>query len=337
MGDHDLYQPRTHTLQQPLLRSLFDWMFAMISDILGRRTHGANSVSLQRTATMATSSADRGTGGRRVRSGSAPTEAIQETTDGAQEKTVSALPITSPPGNLQSPSRMAAHVAQQDSLLEIDDNNLKLVSELNHAVKLNANLKEHIRCAGAELKSTVQERDALRNRLTEYERREQSKNGELVQAKADIQHLKKCLDDCKERIFKMQPLEHLTDSEIAEQYRTLCDSISDWTDSQFGDYDNPLGMLDACFATETPTKLIHAYLIRDGLMEVVKKCPTAAFPIITYLIHRHVYQSVLRENLCFPGLDPQCEDFVFFMANAMKNNEPRRGIISPFMTNLTID
>ena len=306
-------------------------MLVVISDIL------ANSVNRQKTAMMAPSRAGHDTVGRRVRSGSAPSRRLQETTDGTQKELTSAVSTASPPGTSQSPPRIAVRVAQQDSLLQIDESNLDLVSDLNHAVELNANLKETIRYAEAELKSTVQQRDALQSMVTDYERREQSKNGELVQAKADIQHLKICLDDCKERIFKMQPLEYLTDSEIAEQYRTLCESISDWTDGQFGDYDNPLSMLDACFGTETPAKLVHAYLIRNHLMEVAKKCPTAACPIITYLIQRHVYQTILREDLCFPGLHPKCEDFVSFMANAMRKNEPCRGIISPFVTNLTID
>ncbi len=297
-------------------------MFATLSNMVGLGTHGAP---------MAPSRANRNDIGRHIRSDSAPTTAVQETTDGVWEELTSAASTTSPPDNLQSLSRNAVRIAQQGSHREVHESARNLVLELNQAVQQNDNLKEHIRYAEAELTLLFQQQHALQTMLSECEHREQSKNGELVQAKSDIQHLEKCLDDCKERIFKMQPLEHLTDSEVAEQYRTLCESISDWTDSQFGDYDIPLSMLEACFGTGTPARLVHAYLVPDRLMEVAKKYPNAACPIITYLIHRHVDQSILREDLCFPGLDPTCEEFVSFMANAMKNNKPSRGIAaSPY-------
>lgn len=41
----------------------------------------------------------------------------------------------------------------------------------------------------------------------------------------------------------MQPLERMTDSEIADQYRSLCEAIPDWIDSEFGDHGNPFSVL----------------------------------------------------------------------------------------------
>jgi hypothetical protein len=68
---------------------------------------------------------------------------------------------------------------------------------------LNANLKEQARYAEAERRVVVQQRDALQAMLTDNERREQLKHGELLQARAEIELLKECLNDCKERVFKM--------------------------------------------------------------------------------------------------------------------------------------
>lgn len=300
-------------------------MYATFCNLIGMKAQSGNPATLQ-SGTMAQARTGHDTVGRRARSGTAPGSSRREVTADTQGLLTSALSITPPSDASQPPSRAPLRAAQQNALLQIDET----ASRLKHTVKLNASLKEQARWAEADLTSAIQQRDALQVMLTEYEQREQFKNGELLQAKADIQHLNRCLDDCKERIFKMQPLEHMTDSEIANQYRTLCESISDWTDGQFGDYDNPLSLLDVCPGKETPGKLVHEYLIRDHLLEVAKKYPSAACAMITYLIHRHVYQSVLREDLCFPGLDGKCEDFVSFIANAMRNNEPRRGMVPPF-------
>lgn len=262
----------------------------------------------------------------RARSGSVPPRVPRGTTNDEQAQLTSSLSVTPPLDDSQSPCRLAICRAQQSPLVQTDENDLSFAPELKRAFELNANLKEQARYAEAERRVAVQQRDVLQAMLTDNERREQRKHGELLQARAEIQHLKECLDDCKERIFKMQPLEHMTDSDIAEHYRTLCESISDWTDSQFGDYDNPLSTLDACLGSEIPARLIQEYLIQCNLMGVVQKYPMAACAMITHLILRHVHQSVLRVDLCFPSLDSKCEEFILFIANAMKRNEPRRGL-----------
>jgi hypothetical protein len=78
-------------------------------------------------------------------------------------------------------------------------------------------------------------------------------------------------------------------------------------------------------AEEGPAKLIHGYLVQGHKMEMVKAYPSAGCTMITFLIHRHPYQSILRENLFYPCLDAKCEQFVSFIVGAMSQNAPRRG------------
>ena len=264
--------------------------------------------------------------GGRARSGSIPTRYSQRATHDFQEHITSARSSTGPHDAGESTSRLSLRAAQNASLIQVEASDLGLESELQRAAEFNANLKEQARNAEADLNFVLQERDALQAMLTTYEHRDQSQNGELVQAKADNQHLKECLDDCKERILKVQPLEYMTDSEIAGQYRNLCESISDWTDGQFGDYNNPVSDLGLYLGREIPAKLFHEYLVRTHLMEVVQKYPTAACAVIAGVILRHVHHSVLREDLCFPGLQREWEEFVSFIAYAMRNNQPRKGM-----------
>jgi hypothetical protein len=117
----------------------------------------------------------------------------------------------------------------------------------------------------------------------------------------------------------------MTDSKIADQHRSLCEAISDWTDSEFGDYENPFSVLQTDMAREGPAKLIHKYLVQGHKMAVVKAYPSAGCTMITFLTHRHPYQSILRESFFYPCLDAKCERFVSFVVGAMSQNPPRRG------------
>lgn len=268
---------------------------------------------------------DHGNEGRRTRSRSVPGTSHQAVIDGAQASVTTPASTTPSLKEQSSSSQNCMGNTEPTSFMEnggiIDD----LKARIKRAADLNANLKEQARCAEADVRFAIEQRNALQEMLEGYERREQSKSGEILQAKADIQHLEKCLDGCKEQIFKMQPLQHMTDSEIADQYRLLCESISDWTDNHFGDCENSFGRLQECCGEEISGKLIHKYLVQDGQINVVRKYPLAGSTMITFLIHRHLYQSILRENLCYPSLDEKCEDFVSFMENEMRHNEPRRG------------
>lgn len=303
-------------------------MISFFSAVLGITTPKKNTANPQRRAVMTQQQALSGTIKRRIRSGSAPDRARQAAIDASEVEgsVIPALSKSQPLEALPSPhSTLPGRAAEHSSVAKNDDNYLKLRSELKRATQLNANLKEHVKCAETSLDLANQQQNALQIMLEEYEQREQSKNGDLVQAQAEIQHLKGCLDDCKERIFKMQPLEHMTDTDIAEQYRCLCESIADWTDTHFGDYDEPFSRLQACMSREIPARLIHEYLLQGKRIEMVQKYPTTGCTMITFLIHRHVHQSILRETLCYPSLGAQCEEFVSFITNAMRQNEPRRG------------
>lgn len=302
-------------------------MFAAIADLIGKRGHRGTSVDLQRNRIMARAKADHDVAERRARSGSAPTTSPPpQPTQDKQDHPTSTLSSTSANHDPHLTSKIPIPVSQHSYLNGVDDDRLRLESELKRAVKLNANLKEQARYAEAGLKSSIQQRDALQAMVEEYEWREQTKHGELIQAKTEIQHLKECLDDCKEKIFKMQPLEHLTDCEIAGQYRSLCESISDWTDSQFGDNDNALSGLDICLKNDSPASSLQEYLIQGHLMNVVKQTPNATCAVIIHLIQFELHQAVLRQDLCFPSLDLKFEKFVSLVANAMRTNEPCRGM-----------
>lgn len=293
--------------------------------MLSARPSRRNSVNHNRSRTMARVTVDHGTSGHRTRSGSAPSRSRQAMTDDVQAN-VNTPGSTGPPFQHQnSSSQPSTGNAEHASFIAHDEIIDDLRAQLTRATDLNSNLKEQARYAEAGLRLAIQQRDSFHGILADSERREQSKNGEILQAKAEIDHLQKCLDDCKEQIFKMQPLEHMTDSEIADHYRSLCESVSDWTDKQFGDFENPFSRLQEYCGEEASARLVHKYVVQGPGMDVVQRYPDAGSTIITFLIHHHLHHSILRENLYYPSLNEKCEEFISFIENAMRKNEPRRG------------
>jgi flagellar motility protein MotE (MotC chaperone) len=198
-------------------------------------------------------------------------------------------------------------------------------SEADKSATLASSLKKQAQSTELELQKAGHNIKKLRAQLAEAEKHAQSKHGQLIQAESDMQHLRACLDECKDRIFKMQPVEHMTDSQIAEQYVTLCDAVSDWTDKQFGDLDDPLAAIDMAMQREEAADVFDRFLVSDGGLQIAMTYPTTSCIMLTAFVHLFLHCNILHSKIFFPGLRPAWNELVTFVENGMRNIQPTRG------------
>jgi hypothetical protein len=187
-----------------------------------------------------------------------------------------------------------------------------------------SNLKKSERTEDA-LQRAYKGLESLQADLRGAKERESSKHAQLLQAENDIVHLEKCLNDCKDRIFEMQPIEHMTDAQVAEQYVTLCEAVSDWTDQQFGELDDPLEAINDVMQRGTTRQVIKKCLVSTGDLDIARTDPLSGCIVLTSFIYQFLHQSILQETIFFPGLSPAWENFVSFMEGGMRTLQPARG------------
>ena len=147
----------------------------------------------------------------------------------------------------------------------------------------------------------------------------------MNQTNADLQKMHASLEKCKAQIFDMQPLEHLTDSELKDQYKDLCDTIGVFAELQFGDSDNPLQELLAAVPPPQLQHPVQTCFTRDGYIELVKKFPEAGVSFIRCLLARYSYCAALDEQKYYPGLGAEKAAFLAFLEQALSTGPAKRG------------
>jgi hypothetical protein len=206
-----------------------------------------------------------------------------------------------------------------------DGDEYESTTEAERTAALISNLKEEAQYTRDDLQRAYRRIEKLEVDLAQTQQRESSKHGQLLQAESEMQHLHKCLDDCKDRIFKTQPMEHMTDAQVVEEYVTLCEAMSDWTDQQFGELDDPFETIDEVMQRGTNTEVIEEYLVSTGGLDIARTHPLSGCIVLTSFLHLFLHQVILQEKIFFPGLILAWESFVSFMKGGMSTLQPTRG------------
>ena len=246
--------------------------------------------------------------------------------------------IQVPSNSASTPNRTSAQASEvyvpvvDDRLLDESSIEARLLASETECRKirlLNWNLKEQNQGLLSELDLRDQKLKIVleRRRLDKetYSSMIDQTKTERDYAESQIKMLNRSLEDCKEKIFKMQPMAHLTDRQIADQYHGLCASIADWAEVSFGDIENLLAISRHANLDSTQREMLHSYLYVHGEISVVNFYPEAGDVMIRYFIFRHLYETILREGRFFPSLSAEYESFVDCIGHEMTLLSPPRG------------
>lgn len=222
-------------------------------------------------------------------------------------------------------SKSFREILAQESLPEqhVIEGAVGLRSHQRHAERHS--FEPRIGESDGELEKAYQMIKRLNIAIKRYERREETKSEELLQANMQIEQLQTCVGELKQQVFSLQPLEYASDGQLIKQYQSLCASISDWADIQFGNFDHPLAQVHDLPVRGDNRCLIREYIAKDDLWDTISRYPSADIVMITYLLYKHLHETVLKEEICFVSLRQSHENFVSFVERELKHLDPPRG------------
>ena len=161
-------------------------------------------------------------------------------------------------------------------------------------------------------------RQIMGNRTRQVERL-QGENVELA----------KNLENCKDRIFNMQPVEGMADTQLRDNYTQVCNGVEYWVENHFSEVDSLILRISVAEDTE-PTNIAKVHLMPEDA-EVVQQNPDIELAMLQSLISRHLFSNLLAPQRIFPGLDENAEFWLSEIFEGMRLLKPAKGrrLISP--------
>lgn len=135
------------------------------------------------------------------------------------------------------------------------------------------------------------------------------------------------LDDCKERIFRLQPFEAKSDTDIASLYEGLCETVTALVAELFDRGDDVGAIANGTAAVTAKFVLEHGQSsgYGDKMAAILKVKPLADEVMLSSVIVRYLSREILSGGGLCLGLDRDTEEFVYGIMNGLCQLEPSKG------------
>ena len=195
-------------------------------------------------------------------------------------------------------------------------------AELEHAQKQRKDFRGEIRRLRAVLNDSENEQKYKHHAENETRKLGEAKK-ELREVKAQLSCTTANLEDCKEKIFNLQPFDHKSDNQICAAYRSLCESIADWVNDNFSDVENIEATIAMVMTNALPDDLHKFFARTETAGSFISTVAETA--IVQSIVFSHLYWQILDPSMCRPGVPSDLADFLNDLENGMRGLQPRRG------------
>lgn len=223
------------------------------------------------------------------------------------------------------------NTTEQIELIDAQSENEELRAELHECkAQIKVNHTEYLR----ELAQEQERYRALEQDLNDHKTRLQAKTpstieqSELERAHAENQELRTVLDECKAQIFRSQPKQQLTDSEMQVMYENLNENVSDWVDRQFA-------YADGFLTQSNLTKVLRPHaaalktILPDNKSFVPEFYPQAEGLFTEKFVHEMLVGKFGGARYRFPGLNKGVEAFLDRVEEGMQLCQGPSGMSTP--------
>lgn len=141
------------------------------------------------------------------------------------------------------------------------------------------------------------------------------------------------LKDCKDKIFRLQPTEQVTELDIGALYTSVCTAVESWVEQQFGDIED-LHSIVSCLEPSAGSDAVHGiarYFRQTGLLNMSEKCPDASFHVMVSVVMVALCDKILQNKGWVLGMDDDDEKLLDDIFDGMSHLEPLRGMYSPLL------
>jgi hypothetical protein len=204
--------------------------------------------------------------------------------------------------------------------------------KLRRLQKANLEQHTHIRQQNvriAKLQDRVEKSETWwRNEYYKQDRSMRHAEADLTKANDKIHSLEASLDDCKKRIFALQPFEGPADGELSTLFKGLLSSIEDWLDMNFGDVQNAIPRLRVS-VDERSSALSPRHCFEDDELVAIQRFPNISHSMLGSFILRSLARYVFGDSILIPGLNGDRQCFLVDLTEAMHRLQPATGTIRP--------
>lgn len=135
--------------------------------------------------------------------------------------------------------------------------------------------------------------------------------------------LRQELENCKDDLFKLQPVSQIPDSAIAQQYDRLSSTIGDWVDDEVSRFTDAWQEING---DENPEIFQHGNI--DHLMDILRLYPdTGGEYVVRYVVSHILHRKLFHRRVLLFGLPPEECELLQRSARTMKLLEPQRGML----------
>lgn len=192
--------------------------------------------------------------------------------------------------------------------------------ELKQAKEENKALEQNLKQSKQEAKALQQDiKRAKQKKASDKVHKQDPKvpAQNVRRLQAELAQAKQELENCKTRIFDMQPQDQISDADIVRKYETCKEYTASWV----GTIDETPG----CFHKTSPKTLgkadfrvvQNAFMFND--IDTAKKYPDAESAFFEMLINHYLWDNVLSSSVHFLGLDKGIESFLTHVETATKD------------------
>lgn len=129
------------------------------------------------------------------------------------------------------------------------------------------------------------------------------------------------LEECKDDLFRLQPLNEVSDSTILSQYEQLNQHVASWVDEFFSRIDSENAHCEASGRPPQPLLRVEG----TGFQEFFASSPNASEYWLRHWLHLRLQQNVFIEDVYLSYLRDDYVDFIRVTERSMGALEPRRG------------
>nr|KAK5442175.1 hypothetical protein LTR18_006028 [Exophiala xenobiotica] len=174
------------------------------------------------------------------------------------------------------------------------------------------------------LKDEVEQADTWwNNAYNKQERSLRHTEADLTKACDKIHALEASLDDCKKRIFALQPFEGPADGELSTSFKGLLNSIEDWLDINFGDVQSAIPRLSASVSVRS-SALRLGHFFEDDELVAIQRFPNVSHSMLGSFILRSLASYVFGDSILIPGLYPDRQRLLSDLTKAMNRLQPAK-------------
>lgn len=179
-----------------------------------------------------------------------------------------------------------------------------------------------------ELKKVKKQLEVSTSRLGSIKKQLKRSDKELAAAQTQLAELQPCrtilaaaqreLSACKDDLFRLQPAPQIPDSDIVNDFESLCQQTIHWIDAQTIAFEkaHPQHEHEHIFSVGSD---------RDAVIFLAQR-PAAGESLARYLVHRFLIDHMFHSDVYLLGLPKDTESLLRSAEESMARHKPPRGM-----------